>query len=209
VTEPDRPTRRRVQALAPDERRAALIEATIPLLQEYGPSVTTRQIAEAAGVAEGTIFGVFPDKASLIRAAIIEVFKPEPVVQVVESLRFIESLRDRMETIAELLMAGLATRRPLIVAIRSFAGDRHHVDLEFAAEMDRGRNEIVDAITRAIEPDRALLRRSPREVAQQLLFSIFATAGPFTRDQPLDAKELVSLLLDGVLIRTTTGDSPC
>jgi AcrR family transcriptional regulator len=201
--------RKRVAALAPDERRAALIAATIPLLQECGPAVTTRQIAEAAGVAEGTIFGVFPDKASLIRAAIIEVFKPEPVVKVVDSLHFIESLRDRMETIAELLMAGVATRRPLIMAIRGVAGDRGGVDPEFVAKMDRGRNEIVNAITRAIEPDRAQLRRSPAEVAQQLLFSIFATAGPFTRDQPLDAKELVSLLLDGVLIRPTTGDSPC
>ena len=201
--------RKRVQALSPDDRRAALIQATIPLLVEHGQSVTTRQIADAAGVAEGTIFGVFPDKASLIRAAIIEVFRPEPVVRVVDSLHFIESLRDRMETIAELLMAGVATRRPLIMAIRGLAGERDRVDPEFVAQMDRGRNEIVDAITRAIEPDRALLRRSPAEVAQQLLFSIFATAGPFTRDQPLDAKELVSLLLDGVLIRTTTGDSPC
>jgi AcrR family transcriptional regulator len=201
--------RKRVQALAPDERRAALIAATIPLIAEYGPFVTTRQIADAAGVAEGTIFGVFPDKASLIRAAIIEVFKPEPVVKVIDSLQFIESLRDRMETIAELLMAGVATRRPLIMAIRGVAGDRDGVDPEFVAQMDRGRNELVAAITRAIEPDRALLRRGPAEVAQQLLFSIFATAGPFTRDQPLDAKELVSLLLDGVLIRTTTGDSPC
>jgi len=199
--------RKRVQALSPDDRRAALIAATIPLLVEHGPSVTTRQIADAAGVAEGTIFGVFPDKASLIRAAIIEVFQPEPVVRVVDSLHFIESLRDRMETIAELLMAGLATRRPLIVAIRDYAGgDR---DAEFMTQIDRGRVEIVDAITRAIEPDRALLRRSPAEVAQQLLFSIFATAGPFTRDRPLDARELVSLLLDGVLVRTTTGDSPC
>jgi AcrR family transcriptional regulator len=201
--------RKRVQALSPDDRRAALIQATIPLLVEHGPSVTTRQIADAAGVAEGTIFGVFPDKASLIRAAILEVFRPEPVVAVVDSLHFIESLRDRMETIAELLMAGVATRRPLIMAIRGVAGERDRVDPEFVAQMDRGRNEIVNAITRAIEPDRALLRRSPAEVAQQLLFSIFATAGPFTRDQPLDAKELVSLLLDGVLIRTTTGDSPC
>ena len=201
--------RKRVQALSPDDRRAALIQATIPLLVEHGPSVTTRQIADAAGVAEGTIFGVFPDKASLIRAAIIEVFRPEPVVSVVDSLHFIESLRDRMETIAELLMAGVATRRPLIMAIRSFAGERDRVDPDFMTEMDRGRREIVDAITRAIEPDRGLLRRSPAEVAQQLLFSIFATAGPFTRDQPMDAKELVSLLLDGLLIRTTTGDSPC
>jgi AcrR family transcriptional regulator len=195
--------------MTPDDRREALVEATIPLLHEHGRTVTTKQIADAAGVAEGTIFGVFPDKASLIRAAIIEVFRPEPVVAVVDSLHFIESLRDRMETIAELLMAGVATRRPLIMAIRSFAGERDRVDPEFAAQMDRGRNEIVDAITRAIEPDRALLRRSPAEVAQQLLFSIFATAGPFTRDQALDAKELVSLLLDGLLIRTTTGDSPC
>jgi AcrR family transcriptional regulator len=201
--------RKRVQALSPDDRRAALIQATIPLLVEHGPSVTTRQIADAAGVAEGTIFGVFPDKASLIRAAIIEVFRPEPVVSVVDSLHFIESLRDRMETIAELLMAGVATRRPLIMAIRSFAGERDRVDPDFMTEMDRGRREIVDAITRAIEPDRGLLRRSPAEVAQQLLFSIFATAGPFTRDQPMDAKELVSLLLDGLRIRTTTGDSPC
>jgi AcrR family transcriptional regulator len=201
--------RKRVQALAPDDRRAALIAATIPLLEQHGAAVTTRQIAEAAGVAEGTIFGVFPDKASLIRAAIIEVFKPEPVLEVVKSLAFVESLRDRLETIVELLMAGMATRAPLIAAIRGFAGTaRGGIDPEFIAQIDRGRNEILDAITRSIEPDRKLLRRSPSEVAQQLLISVFAiNGGPFARRDPIDAKELVSLLLDGLLVKT--GDSPC
>ena len=55
--------RRRVPALAPEERRAALIAATIPLLHEHGLEVSTKQIAHAAGVAEGTIFGVTKSNA--------------------------------------------------------------------------------------------------------------------------------------------------
>ena len=62
--------RLRAEPLAPDDRRRAIVEAVIPLLVERGATATTRQMAEAAGIAEGTIFRVFPDKAALIHEAV-------------------------------------------------------------------------------------------------------------------------------------------
>ena len=66
----------RAAPMAPDERRRAIVDAVVPLLLEHGDDVTTRQIAEAAGIAEGTIFRVFPDKAALLLAAAEEIINP-------------------------------------------------------------------------------------------------------------------------------------
>jgi AcrR family transcriptional regulator len=64
------PSSKRASALPPGERRAAIIDAVLPLLAEYGESLTSKQIAAAAGIAEGTIFRVFADKDELIDAAL-------------------------------------------------------------------------------------------------------------------------------------------
>src|SRR5438128_11034621 len=69
----------RAAALPPDERRSMIVAATLPLLLEHGDRVTSRQIAEAAGIAEGTIFRVFADKDEVIAAVIEAALDPEPL----------------------------------------------------------------------------------------------------------------------------------
>ena len=56
-----------------------IVAATLPLLLEHGDRVTSRQIAEAAGIAEGTIFRVFADKDEIIAAVIEAALDPAPL----------------------------------------------------------------------------------------------------------------------------------
>jgi AcrR family transcriptional regulator len=163
--------RQRVPAMSAEERRAALVAATIPLLREHGTAVSTRQIADAAGVAEGTIFGVFKDKASLIRAAVVAATDPAPLLRNLRAIDPTLDLRARLVTATHLLREHVAGFGALLYVIRSaaFATDR-----EGLVDVMASRYLVLYEIANLIEPDAALLRRNP-STAARLLLSLAAT----------------------------------
>src|SRR5215510_919933 len=111
------PARSRAAALPAEERRAAILEATVPLLVEHGIEITTRQIAEAAGVAEGTIFRVFADKDSLVDAAIEQAFDPAPVVDEIGAIDPSTDLVARCEAAVTILQTRIASLWRLLGAL--------------------------------------------------------------------------------------------
>lgn len=197
--------------MAPEDRRAAIIAATIPLLKEHGVLVTTKQIAEAAGVAEGTIFGVFADKPSLIRAAIMTVFDPTPVERALSAIDPEQDLRGRLVDAAQILTRGMKESGKLIGLIRTSAKGEDESG-ELVGRMKEMRERTFGAVARVIAPDRSLLRVSPETAAHMLVSLVFAMGhqgffGQATPPdvRPLDADQIVSLLLDGLLVREEAG----
>ncbi|MFD0663604.1 TetR/AcrR family transcriptional regulator [Thermocatellispora tengchongensis] len=180
-------------------------------MREHGTAVSTRQIAEAAGVAEGTIFGVFPDKASLLRAALMSAFDPQPAVDALAAIGTRIELRARLREAVTTLRAGMSANANLVTAPRELMAD----DAGFRERMLDGRRRILAALAALVEPDRDRLRRSPEATAQLLLMLImvsvhrgFGEGGEFG---DMDDEEIVSVLLDGLLVRpspTPSTESP-
>jgi len=187
--------------MAPEERRAALIAATIPLLHEHGLDVSTRQIAEAAGVAEGTIFGVFENKNSLVVCSVVKALDPQPTIDALAAIDRHAPLRDRLTAAAELVHTRFAEHAQLMAAIRKLIfADESSGDARL--RMASSRERVQAALADVIRPDAALLRRSPGAVARMLLLFCGAhTYGPFGDPDGFNAEEAVSLLLDGLLKR--------
>lgn len=190
--------------MSPHERRAALIAATVPLLREHGTTVSTRQIADAAGVAEGTIFGVFKDKASLVRAAVVAATDPAPLLS---SLRAVDpglDLRARLIAATHLIREHIAGFGALLYVIRSAA---FTADREGLVDLMASRYLVLYELANVIEPDSALLRRSPSTSAR-LLLALAATphGGLSLLDEPLEDDEIVSIVLDGLLIQPPATD---
>ncbi|MFE9813983.1 TetR/AcrR family transcriptional regulator [Streptomyces sp. NPDC005773] len=195
-----RTTRRRAPAMSPDQRREMIIRTAIPLIAEYGAAVTTAKIARAAGIGEGTIFRVFTDKDELMQACVAEALSPDHAVRELDAIDVSQPLPDRLAEAAEALQAHMA-RMGAIVGSLGHRGGKHPGTVRGAGR-DESTTRIRAALADLLEPERAVLRRPPEQIAALFFGLLFVQ--PRTDDEPdLTPQELVEVFLHGAVSGTT------
>ncbi|SDI86138.1 regulatory protein, tetR family [Nonomuraea jiangxiensis] len=196
--------------MSPERRREMIIRAALPLVVEYGTSVTTAQIARAAGIGEGTIFRAFGDKDALLAACMAEALRPDDMLAHVAAISTTLPLAERLIEAAEAMRGHLA-RMGAVASAMAVSGllQRGAPRGDAATEDSSGeqarppassREESMaatrDVLTGLFEPERDSLRLPAERLAEAFQFLVMAAGrGP----TPLTAAELVDLFLHGAM----------
>lgn len=190
----------RAAPLPLDERRAALIAATEPLLERFGRDVSTRQIAEAAGVAEGTIFRAFATKEELIDAVIKDSFDIRRTCDELATIDLELSLEDRLTAAVAILQERLRRVFALFGSLRLRGEAPDHDSFRVKQQAD---NALVNsAIAALIKPDQDQFRLDVVEAASALRAITFAVSHPIVGGGRLnEPRQIVELVLHGICRR--------
>jgi AcrR family transcriptional regulator len=194
--------------MTPDERRLAIVGAVVPLVLEAGTMPSTREIAEAAGVAEGTIYRVFDDKPALLLAVAEQVLNPpdggERLLALVADLPDLHSrvraVVERMQDSIHRVTAILTVLRPQLMA---HAGEAPTGPPDFVI---RANAELLTRLTQVFELHRDELRVDPGTAALSLRSLVFGAQHPgLTTASPLTADQIADVITHGV----TRKDNVC
>lgn len=188
----------RAPAMSPDERRAAIVDVTIPLLRDHGAGLTTRQVAEAAGIAEGTLFRAFATKDDLVHACATAAFDNSDAVR---QLAAISRDLDLDHRLAE----GVAVVQHRIEHIIGLLGALHAsgaFPLREGHDLTHGKRRMADpevdaAFVELIGDDADTLRLPPEDVVNILAHLTLSSAHPMFPVRTMTPAEIVSVVLDG------------
>jgi AcrR family transcriptional regulator len=191
---------RRAPPLDREARRLKIIEGVTPLLAARGAAVTTRELAAAAGVAEGTLFSVFEDKRSLLMAVIRHRLDPQPLREQLALFGGDGTLEEGLVGVANVVLPRIADVHPLVVALHGIAGPTRPNPLRGQGDLREWLGAVSDAVVAIATPHAAELRVTPARFSHMFSTLLFASRMPHvTAEDRATAEDIVMFCLRGAL----------
>jgi AcrR family transcriptional regulator len=197
-------TATRAKPMSPEDRKSAILSVVIPLIAAKGASVTTAEIADAANVAEGTIYRVFPDKVTLLIEAVKAAIDPSEIEHHIDSIDPSLPLTTKLIHASDLLSTRIKEVTALVNAVRSVphsAEKQHDSAHKFIAESEA---TITASLARMLEPHAGELTVEPVKAAMALRGLLLASAHPLlAQADSLSTVDIVSILTSGIVTTET------
>lgn len=188
----------RAKPLRPEDRKAAIVAAAMPLIRAHGRDVSTRQLAEAAGVAEGTLFRVFADKDAIIDATLTALLDPGQLIADIGALPATKDLGHRITQLAELLHQRATEMVSFMMVLLQQAKRPQQTCLDSKLHKKQIAR-VTDALAASLEPFTDQLSVDPRRVALYLRILVMgASRAMLHADTPPTMDDIRDLLLNGV-----------
>jgi len=168
-----------------------IVDAALPLILEHGERVTTRQIADAAGIAEGTIFRAFNDKDEVIAAVVAKAIDPAPLDEALAAI----DLDQPFEKCLDAAITAIQRRVTDVWRLLSSVGPRFH-------EPKSGPQPPSPALVKLFETHRDRLSVKPTEAAKRLRAVTLAVTHPALNDAPMSSRDAAKQFLYGVHVRS-------
>lgn len=183
--------------MPPEERRAAIIDAARPLMLEHGTDFTTRQVAEAAGIAEGTIFRVFPSIARLQWAVIEDLLDPTPLKKALESIPRDDPLESRVRDAITYTQRYVRDAHLLFGVTHKLRDSKRGEDCHRTRQAELADTSIA-AIAYVLAPDASALTLPLPQAAAVLRAIAVSSEHPLLGiEHPTDPATLTTIFLKG------------
>lgn len=192
--------------MAPEERRQAIIDATTQLVLDIGPEVTTRQIADACGLAEGTLFRAFESKRDILKAVVEHIIDPAGILDQIASLPDDQPLPDVIAALVDSVDSAMRRVRSVMAALHSQLRE----DQPHGPPNDKDRSkffarhaQLMGAMTQVMDPYAGELRVAPDVAAAFIQTTVFASALPMVGEK-IDDRAILTDLLIHALVKEPT-----